>query len=393
MRNTPPESEVPSPNPAPPFPPPKILDQITRDFLPPEPNRPVQPAPPPPPPAPAPAPPLTRPAAETVASKPAPAEPPLERKNGLLAGAVLVLIVLTVAAVLAFTLFRPQVKRWLQSKPALQSLGFPSNTVSPADLKPLKPRLSFPPPPESQYSSEALPASQADLVTQLSRSLAADLAAGQRGLRPLLGKAALSTIEPKFGLTDDDLRGLADPEKQVLAIYRDAFTELGRSLGTTGNRQADLQILNAQQDRLAKKLEDRKTLEIAKLTLCRRVAGFGKYEPYLGNEFTAGSLPLILVYAELAHTKPLSQTDGRFLITLTVEFTLLDAANGGEIWKQEAEPLTDESASRKRDFHIAQDLRLPGTTAPGKYRLRVKITDQSNGAAAEAGVPLTISGR
>ncbi|OQW96332.1 MAG: hypothetical protein BWK77_05225 [Verrucomicrobia bacterium A1] len=292
------------------------------------------------------------------------------------------------AAMLAFMFFRTQLAARLGGR-----LPGAASGVSTANLKPLSPRITFPLPPESEYASASLPASQADLLTQLSRSLSADLGTGKQGLRPILGKAALSALDPNFGVADNDLEGLSDDERQLVLLYRDTFTELGRLLGTTGNRQADLQVLNAQQDRLARKLEERRVLAIAKLALCRRVTGFGRYEPYLGNEFSSGSLPLILAYAELANVRPLSQTDGRFLITLTVEFTLLDDASGGEIWQQDAAPLTEESASRKRDVHIAQDLRLPDTIAPGRYRLRVRITDQSNGAVAVASVPLTISGR
>jgi hypothetical protein len=379
MTNTPPESEVQPAGADTPRLPPRILDQITQDFLP---RRTATPAPS---------------AATTVVEPPPWAERTVDRKGVGRFAWLIALAAIVGAVALGLTVFRSQLSDWLKTKPGLLALAQRLNARSPggsaADLHPMKPRISFPLPADAAYSSALLPASQADLLTQLSRSLSADLATGTNGLRPLLGKTALSAIDPEHSVTDDDLRGLTDGEKKLVLLYRDMFTELGRALSRTGSRRDDLQALSAQQDRLSRKIEDCRLLAISKLALCRRVAGFGKYEKYLGSEFPAGSLPLILVYAEVAHAKPLSQTDGRFLITVTVEMTLLDDATGGEIWRQDPAPLTDECASQRSDFHIAQDLRLPNTVSPGKYRLRVKITDQSNGAVAVASVPLTISGR
>jgi len=124
--------------------------------------------------------------------------------------------------------------------------------------------------------------------------------------------------------------------------------------------------------RLVEGLEDQKQLQITKLVLCRSVSGYGRYEAFYDNRFRMGALPLILVYTELANSKPQQRSDGRHVVRLTEELALWDAANEKEVWHSDPVSVTDESSSRRRDFFLAQYLRLPASVRPGQYNLRVR---------------------
>ncbi len=131
-------------------------------------------------------------------------------------------------------------------------------------------------------------------------------------------------------------------------------------------------------------------LAITKLALCMRVNGFGRYEPFGEGDFKAGSLPLILVYAELTGFVTKQEADTRFVVKLTEEMTLADPATNADIWHGDPISLTDVSQSRKVDLFQAQYLPLPNNMPAGRYSLRVKITDQNSGMTTISSLPLTI---
>lgn len=133
------------------------------------------------------------------------------------------------------------------------------------------------------------------------------------------------------------------------------------------------------------------SLAIGKIKLCRGVQGFGHYDAFEKNSVPVGSLPLVLVYAEVDHAKADATEDGRFLMRFASAMALLDPTNEQvEIWTQEPVEVTDESLSRRHDFHVAQRLSLP-PTAPGLYTLRLRITDLIGGAMCETNIPLELT--
>lgn len=311
-------------------------------------------------------------------------EPPKQKPK---VSALLWILIVISAGILAFVFF---------GGPLMKAGGGEAEVTAPSSSPtlsvPIKPRVTVPVPTDTEVDASPVPPVGSDILAELDRKLTAEISVGEGGLKPLMGKASLSLLDSKYGLTDEDLKG-QNPDAKVLAsIYQDMFKRMSEQLGKDGNVLADIDFLSAEQSRLLGSLESRQDLQITKVVLCQRVSGFGRYEAFNGNEFAKNSTPLILVYAELVNFKTRVEDDGRFVVRLKEDLSIATASGEAkEVWKEHEVPVTDASASRRRDFFIAQYLNLPKTIEPGTYNLQVKITDESDGRIAVSSVPLTIT--
>ena len=257
---------------------------------------------------------------------------------------------------------------------------------------PVKPRWSVPVPADAEVDASPVPSAESDILAELDKTLTAEIDAGNDGLRPLMRKASMSLLDSRYGLTDEDLKGQNPDAKGLASIYQDMFRRMGEQLGKTGNVLADIDFLTAEQGKLLEGLEKWQPLSISKIVLCQRVSGFGRYEAFTQNDFAKNSIPLILVYAELAHFKTSAESEGRFVVRLKEELSITSASGDAkELWKEHEVSVTDAASSRRNDFFIAQYLNLPKTLEPGTYNLQVKITDEADGKVAISSIPLTIT--
>ena len=306
-------------------------------------------------------------------------EPP--KRKAKLSTLLWILIVIS-AGILAFLFFGGPLKK----------ANVETEVATAAPVVPMKPRVSVPVPTDAEVDVSPVPSAGSDLLAELDKKLTAEISTGEGGLKPLIGKASLSLLDSKIGLTDEDLKG-QNPDAKVLAsTYQDMFKRMGEQLGKDGNVLTDIDFLAAEQARLLGSLEDWQGLQITKVVLCQRVSGFGRYEPFNGNEFAKGSAPLILVYAELVNFKTHAADDGRFVVRLKEELSITTASDDAkEVWKEHEVSVTDAASSRRRDFFIAQYLNMPKTLEPGKYNLQVKISDEADGKIAVSVIPLTIT--
>lgn len=296
---------------------------------------------------------------------------------------VLVLLALIAVGVAAALLHGPTRRRFAGAPQA-------STTALPTGVS-LKPTVAVPLPTESEYTAAGLSGTLDDLLGQMDRYFRSDIARGDMGLRPYISIAGLGLYNPVFGLTESDLKEVPPAEAEVLRIYQAMFNQFGNTLGHEGNRKTDLEALEAEYSRLAALFGERdKKPEISKLTLCRDIGGFGIYDPFTTAQFSRRSMPLIQVYAELAHFAP-QMEDTRYVMRFSEELALLNANDDSEVWKQHPVMSTDTSRSRKRDFYLAHYLRIPRSVEPGKYKVRVTIIDQTSGAKAVGVTPIVIT--
>ena len=157
-------------------------------------------------------------------------------------------------------------------------------------------------------------------------------------------------------------------------------------------------------------------VEIAALELCRSVGGFGVYEPFADRVFTAGAPVRMVLYAEIegyatdtsgsgtgdavgsASTSTTTSASGGggggggvlHRVRLSQEVLLFRDADGLMVWSQPPEPITDASRRRRRDFWSVQLVELPANLGVGRYRLKVRITDEVSGTIDERSVPLRL---
>ncbi|MEM6749722.1 MAG: hypothetical protein AAF612_04560 [Planctomycetota bacterium] len=149
----------------------------------------------------------------------------------------------------------------------------------------------------------------------------------------------------------------------------------------------DLAELRGEVDALAPLVGVRATT----LELCKKVSGFGVYEPVVSRTFAVGREHQVIVYVELDGfaSKPL-EGDGSFEVRLQQELALFETSRGLAVWRQKPAEILDRSRNRRRDFFVVQMATLPADLPAGSYVLKVTGTDKNAGMVYAKGVEIEV---
>jgi hypothetical protein len=129
-------------------------------------------------------------------------------------------------------------------------------------------------------------------------------------------------------------------------------------------------------------------LGISELRLCRKVFGFGSFEPLVDDRVKVGQH--LLVYCELTGLQ-YEVRDGDFASRISSRVEVKPAAGGPVLWKRELGDAEDVCRRRRRDYYVNYRVELPKSLGPGSYRLRLLQTDLIAGCSTSADIPLEIT--
>lgn len=270
----------------------------------------------------------------------------------------------------------------------------PASTTLEAPPAPAATTLAPDPVPAPLATSLATPS---DPVTDLAHRIAAMLREPGTPERPRIADAAaiaaieslrpgamadLDTSASKLAssLSPDDRATLLDARDRLAGRHAQANEELGKLLTAVSPAP---------------------TLTIARASLCTRVTGFGAYTPYASTVFRAGQPIRAIVYIELDHFAARPARDGdqvfadapidqQVSVELSQSVSLFQDPGGLLAWHTPAQPITDTSRSKRRDFYLIQRIELPRTLSIGKYNIKVQVKDLVANAEAEAVIPITV---
>lgn len=124
--------------------------------------------------------------------------------------------------------------------------------------------------------------------------------------------------------------------------------------------------------------------------LCRSVAGFGVFEPLASHNFLAGRANRAIVYVEVENFAAAKLENDHREVRLTQELILYKEDDGLAVWRHEPTQVTDVSRNRRRDFYVVQMITLPARLSAGKYRLKVRITDQHGDSVDETTLKINV---
>ncbi len=143
---------------------------------------------------------------------------------------------------------------------------------------------------------------------------------------------------------------------------------------------------------LADRLRAQSDLTIPTIALCKRVDGFGVYEPIDPARFGAGREHPVIIYSEVANFDSHRNDKQMWETKLTIS-QVLYTESGLAVWpaKQDVKTITDLSRNRRHDFFLVKVIRLPASLTIGRYLLKVTITDQQANRVAEATLPIVIT--
>ncbi len=207
-------------------------------------------------------------------------------------------------------------------------------------------------------------------------------AADDNNLARALRAVSLSFADPDLQLDTRFLEPLSPDQQDAVRLYHQLLTTTQAQMLANAGR-IDRSALDAQLDELF----GQQPVAIRHLTVCRRVMGFGVYEPFESTTFLAGRDQKMIVYLELEHFQPVQRDGDRFHVDLQQELTLY-SADGLAVWRNEPVKINDVSSNRRHDFFVVQLITLPARLSVGQYRLKVRVTDLNGGSIDEQGLDL-----
>ena len=129
-------------------------------------------------------------------------------------------------------------------------------------------------------------------------------------------------------------------------------------------------------------------LTIGAATLCRKINGFGSFEPLNASALRPGKSAL--VYCELSGLEYRPEGDG-FAAHVATRVELIRPDDGGKAWEISGEAPPDRCRTKRRDSYVGTLITLPESIAPGPYTLRLYQADAASGRTASAEIPVTIA--
>lgn len=289
-----------------------------------------------------------------------------------------------------------------RSKPATRPASLPPPAVpevqwvEPSEVAmTIGPKQSEDPPHAAmQTSSAAVPAEPLrparpvadDLENALSRQVAND----PRDLAARIDYELLRMLSGKPVPEMDRINSLSGEDREMVAALLDALINLRANVRGQPNLMLAGKIRPLVD--LADRLRTQGALRIPTIALCRSVDAFGVYEPLPAARFLAGREQAVIVYCEVENFVT-RLNDQRMWETNLAQEAVLYSDLGQRVWDEKRVPAKDLSRNLRRDFYLARKIRIPGNLPPGRYHLKVTISDNHSSRIAEAGTAIEVAAK
>lgn len=220
------------------------------------------------------------------------------------------------------------------------------------------------------------------LIEQINARLASS---DQTPEQKAIAAMGLSFASPDWQMNERLLAGLTDDQRDQIEKLQSITAVLAKQF-QSGKTPLSREAIAAQLNQIF----GQQPIAIHTLELCKRVTGFGVYEPFASHTFLAGTDHKMIVYVELRHFRPVQQTDGQYQVQLKQQVFLFNQSDGLEVWHHKPVQIIDTSRNRRHDFFVVQLIDLPANLSVGKYRLKVRVTDEQGGSLDEKTTDLQI---
>lgn len=179
---------------------------------------------------------------------------------------------------------------------------------------------------------------------------------------------------------------LPEEDQEIVSAVLDSLSNFRHTIRSDSNPLLSRKVKPLMD--LGERLRSRADLEVPTVQLCKRVDGYGVYEP-IEQRFVAGQQHQVIVYCEIENF--MSQLNGQNLweTKVTEELVLYTENDGLPILREKPVVVPDVCRNRRNDFFIVRKLVLPPTIPVGRYLLKVTVVDQLASRVAEATLPIT----
>ena len=135
-------------------------------------------------------------------------------------------------------------------------------------------------------------------------------------------------------------------------------------------------------------LEDQAPLEITDLQLCRKVSGFGNFDPLDSASLKAGQA--VIIYCELSGLRSEATGDG-YRTRLASHYEIRPKTGGDPVIERSSLGAAEDLCRRRRrDYYANYRIDLPRRLPPGSYELRLTQEDEIAGRSTSSAIPLSI---
>jgi hypothetical protein len=152
----------------------------------------------------------------------------------------------------------------------------------------------------------------------------------------------------------------------------------------------------------AEDAEKQPSLGITEIRLCRKIRGFGSFEPIEDPSLQAGRQVLLYCEPTGVEYEPVedafrSRVSGRVDLIAPDDGTPKSANNAAKgksresvVWTTELADAEDRCRRPRHDYFVGCRLTIPSTIAAGSYRLRLTLTDRVADCEVSTTIPVTI---
>lgn len=202
-----------------------------------------------------------------------------------------------------------------------------------------------------------------------------------------LDRRILSALRGDYDAARKPLELVSAEQQRTATRFIEALIEFRERPGgdVSGDATALLKRIDALRDELVPLSE----LTVPRLVVCRKVVGYGLYEPITPPVFPPGQNSDLVLYCEIHNLSNQKQSDSSYLTHFDVKTAVLTMQ--GSVVHESATPGVRTVWREPRpECFIAPILALPGTLSPGDYVVKVTISDRIGGKVAEGRTTLRV---
>jgi hypothetical protein len=169
------------------------------------------------------------------------------------------------------------------------------------------------------------------------------------------------------------------------------FRVLAAARQAVRNPTASAPAALAAVDDLRRLVSQQTPVVVSRMAFVTRVNSFGDYDA-VPARFVAGQPVHVFLYTEVGNFRSEPTEDNRLRTLLSEKVEIFDA-EGKVIWQRSEPQIEDRVLTPRRDFFMTMEIRLPETTPPGDYVLKVTIEDKLGATTDQQRMTFSIAGK
>lgn len=223
-------------------------------------------------------------------------------------------------------------------------------------------------------------------VDPLTKKLQQRVAENPRDVSSQLENQLLGFLQDKQTPDPNGLASLPSDDRELLSTLLDGLSNFRNNLRADNNMMMSAKVspLLIMADRLRTESD----LTTPTLEVCDSVKHFGDYHP-MDTRLPAGKENAMIIYCEVANFMSNLNTQQQWETHLKFDVTLY--SEGGQmVWSSPTTNYDETTRTRRHDYYIAKLVKIPGNLPPGKYVLKVGVTDAQSSHISEHSKDLAI---